>query len=144
MGFTKEGYKNKVGPAAYVPKMIGNMYAGAVWAGMASLISEVSSEDLQGKRVLLYAYGSGLAASMMSFKIVGSTENIRSTLNLRERLAQRTASKPEDFAEAMAIREKTHNVKDYNPIGSLDHIAPGVYYIDTIDDKWRRFYKRKD
>jgi hydroxymethylglutaryl-CoA synthase len=76
--------------------------------------------------------------------VVGNTEDIRGKLNLRERLSKRTAAKPEDFAEAMAIREKTHNVKDYSPIGSLDHIASGVYYIDTIDDKWRRFYKRKD
>ncbi|GAB5592253.1 3-hydroxy-3-methylglutaryl coenzyme A synthase [Umbelopsis nana] len=144
MTYTKEGYNTKVGPAAFVPKNIGNMYAGAVFAGIASLLSEVPSEQLQGKRVLLYAYGSGLAASMISFKVVGSTEDISSKLNLRERLSQRTAAKPQDFADAMAIREKTHNVKDYSPVGSLDHIASGVYYIDTIDDKWRRFYKRKD
>ena len=44
----------------------------------------------------------------------------------------------------MKIRESTHNACDYAPVGSLDHIAAGVYYIEKIDDKWRRFYKRKD
>ncbi|KAI8138202.1 hydroxymethylglutaryl-CoA synthase [Fennellomyces sp. T-0311] len=144
VALSKAGYAQKVGPAAFVPKQIGNMYTAAVWAGLASLVSEVDSETLQGKRVLLYSYGSGLAASMVSFRINGSTSDIKQTLSLRERLDARTHSKPEEFAEAMKIRESTHNACDYNPSGSLDHIASGVYYIEKIDDKWRRFYKRKD
>ncbi|KAI8992571.1 hydroxymethylglutaryl-CoA synthase [Pilobolus umbonatus] len=144
MGLTKAAYAQKVGPAAFVPKQIGNMYTAAVWAGLASLISEVSSETLQNKRILLYSYGSGLAASMISFRVVGSTANIKSNLNLRERLAARTHSKPEDFTAAMKIRENTHNVCNYTPVSSLDSINSGDYYIEKIDDKWRRFYKRKD
>ena len=144
MGLTKAGYAQKVGPAAFAPKQIGNMYTAAVWAGLASLVSEVDSETLQNKRVLLYSYGSGLAASMISFRIRGSTEEIKSKLNLRQRLDARTHSKPEDFAAAMKIRENTHNACDMTPTGDLEHIATGTYYIEKIDDKWRRFYKRKD
>ncbi|KAI9498856.1 hydroxymethylglutaryl-CoA synthase [Zychaea mexicana] len=144
VGFTKAGYAQKVGPCAFAPKQIGNMYTAAVWAGLASLVSEVDSETLQGKRVLLYSYGSGLAASMVSFRVNSTTTDIKEKLSLRERLAARTHTKPEDFAEAMKIRESTHNACDYSPVGSLDNIASGVYYIEKIDDKWRRFYKRKD
>ncbi|KAI8084622.1 hydroxymethylglutaryl-CoA synthase [Halteromyces radiatus] len=144
VGLTKASYAEKVGPAAFVPKQIGNMYTAAVWAGLASLISEVDSDTLQNKRVLFYSYGSGLAASMISFRINGATDNIKNVLNLRERLAARTFSKPQEFADAMKIRENTHNACDYTPTGSLDHIASGVYYVEKIDDKWRRFYKRKD
>ncbi|KAI8078156.1 hydroxymethylglutaryl-CoA synthase [Gilbertella persicaria] len=144
MGLTKAGYAQKVGPAAYVPKQIGNMYTAAVWAGLASLVSEVDSETLQDKRIMLYSYGSGLAASMISFRVRGTTENIKSNLNLRQRLADRTHSKPEEFAEAMKMREQTHNACNFNPSGSLEHIASGAYYVEKIDDKWRRFYKRKD
>jgi hydroxymethylglutaryl-CoA synthase len=120
------------------------MYTAAVWAGLASLLSEVDSDVLQNKRVLLYSYGSGLAASMISFRVNGATDKIKNTLNLRERLAARTFSKPQEFADAMKIRENTHNACDYTPSGNLDHIASGVYYVEKIDDKWRRFYKRKD
>lgn len=144
VGLTKATYGEKVGPAAFVPKQIGNMYTAAVWAGLASLLSEVDSDVLQNKRVLLYSYGSGLAASMVSFRINASTDKIKNTLNLRERLAARTFSKPQEFADAMKIRENTHNACDYTPSGNLDHIASGVYYVEKIDDKWRRFYKRKD
>ncbi|KAI9316906.1 hydroxymethylglutaryl-CoA synthase [Dichotomocladium elegans] len=144
VALTKAGYAQKVAPAAFVPKQIGNMYTAAVWAGLVSLLSEVDSETLQGKRVLLYSYGSGLAASMVSFRIAGSTSDIKQKLNMRERLAARIHSKPEEFAEAMKIRESTHNACNYEPVGSLDNIASGVYYIEKIDDKWRRFYKRKD
>lgn len=144
VAFTKQAYTQKVGPCAYVPKQIGNMYTAGVWAGLTSLVSEVASADLQQKRVLLYSYGSGLAASMVSFRVVGDTTQIKDVLNLRQRLDARTHSKPEDFAAAMKIREQTHNACDYTPQGSLDHIASGVYYVEKIDDKWRRFYKRKD
>ncbi|ORZ23187.1 hydroxymethylglutaryl-CoA synthase, partial [Absidia repens] len=144
VGLTKAAYNEKVGPAAYVPKQIGNMYTAAVWAGLASLLSEVDSDVLQNKRVLLYSYGSGLAASMVSFRINAPTDKIKNTLNLRERLAARTFSKPQEFADAMKIRENTHNACDYTPSGNLDHISSGAYYVEKIDDKWRRFYKRKD
>ncbi|GAA5801336.1 hydroxymethylglutaryl-CoA synthase [Helicostylum pulchrum] len=144
MGLTKSGYAQKVGPAAYAPKQIGNMYTAAVWAGLASLISEVDSETLLNKRIMLYSYGSGLAASMISFRVRSSTDEIKSKLNLRQRLDERTHSKPEDFAEAMKIRENTHNACDMIPTGDLENIATGTYYIEKIDDKWRRFYKRKD
>lgn len=103
VAFTKAGYAQKVGPCAFVPKQIGNMYTAAVWAGLASLVSEVDSENLQGKRVLLYSYGSGLAASMISFRILDNTTNIKEKLNLRERLAARIHSKPEEFAEVKVI-----------------------------------------
>jgi hydroxymethylglutaryl-CoA synthase len=144
MGLTKAGYAQKVGPAAFAPKQIGNMYTAAVWAGLASLVSEVDSETLQNKRIMLYSYGSGLAASMISFRVRGSTEEIKSKLNLRERLEARTHSKPEEFAAAMKIRENTHNACNMVPTGELEHISTGTYYIEKIDDKWRRFYKRKD
>ncbi|KAG1448896.1 hypothetical protein G6F56_008813 [Rhizopus delemar] len=141
---TKASYVQKVGPCAFAPKQIGNMYTAAVWAGLASLLSEVDSDSLQSKRILLYSYGSGLAASMISFRVSSSTEKIKSVLNLRERLDARTHTKPEEFAEAMKMREATHNAREFSPAGSLDNIASGVYYIEKIDDKWRRFYKRKD
>jgi hydroxymethylglutaryl-CoA synthase len=144
MGLSKAGYAQKVGPAAFAPKQIGNMYTAAVWAGLASLISEVDSQTLQNKRVMLYSYGSGLAASMISFRIRSSTEDIKSKLNLRQRLDERVHSKPEEFADAMKMREATHNACNFNPAGSLEHIATGAYYVEKIDDKWRRFYKRKD
>ncbi|CAO3606931.1 unnamed protein product [Cunninghamella blakesleeana] len=144
VGLTKAGYTEKVGSAAFVPKQIGNMYTAAVWAGLASLVSEVDYETLNDKRILLYSYGSGLAASMISLRVVGNTSDIQKTLSLRERLEARTRSAPQDFTDAMAIREKTHNACDYVPSGSLEHIASGTYYVEKIDDKWRRFYKRKD
>ncbi|KAI8882501.1 hydroxymethylglutaryl-CoA synthase [Backusella circina FSU 941] len=141
---TKSDYAAKVGPAAFVPKQIGNMYTGAVWAGLASLISEVESSSLINKRILLYAYGSGFAASMISFKVNQDTSNIKSILNLRQRLDDRVHAKPKEFADAMKIREDTHNVCNIDPVGSIDHIAAGTFYLDKIDDRWRRSYKRKD
>ena len=40
----------------------------------------------------------------------------------------------------MKLREETHNLKDYNPVGDLAQLAPGTFYLDRVDEKYRRAY----
>ncbi len=58
-----------VAPGAVLQRNIGNMYCGSVYGGLVSLFAELSNE-LVGKRVLLFSYGSGLASSMFSLRVV--------------------------------------------------------------------------
>ena len=53
----------------------------------------------QNKRVVLFSYGSGLAASMFSLTVRGPTDALARNLNLKARLAQRTAIEPAEFDE---------------------------------------------
>jgi hydroxymethylglutaryl-CoA synthase len=41
------------------------------------------------------------------------------------------------------LREANHNAREYLPKGSVDNIWPGGYYLEGIDDKFRRTYGQK-
>jgi len=140
MAYTKEKFQKKVIPSLYIPKNCGNMYCGSVYSSLISLVSQIPSEDLLNKRVVLFSYGSGLAASMFSFKIKKSTAEIAKTLNINERLENRNEFKPEDFEKTMSLREKTYQLKDYTPVSTAE-MFPGTYYLKHIDELYRRTYE---
>jgi hydroxymethylglutaryl-CoA synthase len=142
--FTKSAHAEKVLPGLLASKNCGNMYCGSLYSGLASLLSEVPSEQLQNKRVIMFSYGSGLSASMFSFTVRGSTEHIAKRLNVAQRLASRTKLPPADYDAVMALREKTHNARDYVPVSEVTEAGffPGTYYLEKVDEKFRRTYGR--
>jgi hydroxymethylglutaryl-CoA synthase len=91
----------------------------------------------------MYAYGSGCASSFFTIRVKGSTEKIRKTMNLLDRLAATEVVPPQQFIEALEVREKNHNAAPYHPAGSIDNLRPGTYYLESIDDKYRRKYAVK-
>lgn len=97
MTLTKKRYQERVVPAITAPTMCGNMYCGSVYSGLASILANIDSATLQGKRIGLFSYGSGLASSLFSLKVVGSTEELAKALGLNERLAARTIVAPEAY-----------------------------------------------
>ncbi len=38
------------------------------------------------------------------------------------------------------LRKKAHLQKSYKPEGDASHIASGVYYLEEIDDMFKRSY----
>ena len=51
---------------------------------------------------------------------------------------------PAEFEKTMKLREDTHHMAPYTPLGSLDQLWPGTYYLTAVDDKHRRLYARLD
>ncbi|KAL5598552.1 hypothetical protein BROUX41_003518 [Berkeleyomyces rouxiae] len=143
MALTKKAFQEKVNPAIQVATLCGNMYCGSVWGGLASLISHVEPANLAGKRVALFSYGSGLAASFMSFRIVGDVAPLAKTLDLPNRLASRRAVSPETFEAMCELRHKAHLQKNFTPAGDESTIVPGTYYLEHVDDMFKRSYKVK-
>jgi hydroxymethylglutaryl-CoA synthase len=41
------------------------------------------------------------------------------------------------------LRNKAHLKKDYKPQGDVSTIAPGTYYLENVDDMFKRFYAVK-
>lgn len=103
MALTKKRFAERVQPSINVPTMCGNMYCASVWGGLCSIISLVGSEQLQGKRIGLFSYGSGLAASFCSFKVVDSTEKICKVLDINNRLNARKVVPPETYDKVYPI-----------------------------------------
>ncbi|KAJ1970136.1 3-hydroxy-3-methylglutaryl coenzyme A synthase [Dispira parvispora] len=139
---TKPVMASKVNPSLMAARDIGNSYCASLYFGLASLLCAVPSEELQGRRVVCFSYGSGSAASMFALRVKGSVAPLAERLQLRERLEKRTKVSPEDFDQLMSLREKTHQLRDYQPTGSLDNLFPGTYYLANVDTKFRRDYQR--
>ncbi|BGP24349.1 hydroxymethylglutaryl-CoA synthase [Rhodotorula toruloides] len=134
-------FKAKVGPSTLTSKRLGNMYAGSVYGAFASLLDTVDSKTLQGKRIALYSYGSGLAASFFTVRVKGDTSEIHDKLKLKERLDKNQVRSCEEFVEALKLREEKHNISDYTPSGRIEDIPVGAYYLHHCDSKHRRVYK---
>jgi hydroxymethylglutaryl-CoA synthase len=145
---SKAAYAKKVIPASLLPKNLGNMYTGSLYAGLLSLLY-TQSEKLAGKSISMFSYGSGLAASLFSIDVRDHAEarkdlaRIRSISNLEQRLSQRIKASPVDFNSAMSLRENLHVTRSFKPIHSTDSFFPGTFYLTSKDEQGRRFYERK-
>ncbi|KAJ9501249.1 3-hydroxy-3-methylglutaryl coenzyme A synthase [Exophiala xenobiotica] len=143
MGLTKKRFTERVQPAIQVATMCGNMYCGSVYGGLVGLISNIAPKTMQGKRIGVFSYGSGLASSMFSLKVVGDTTEMAEKLNLQERLDARRVVDPEVYDEMCMLREKAHLKKDFKPVGQVEGLVPGTYYLTEVDDMFRRKYEVK-
>ena len=97
MGLSKKRFNERVAPTTEAPTQCGNMYTASVYSALCSLLSTVDSATLQGKRIGIFSYGSGLAASLFSLKVTGPTDTMQKALNLKERLTARKTLTPEVF-----------------------------------------------
>ncbi|CAI2185572.1 4291_t:CDS:10 [Funneliformis geosporum] len=146
MELSKPYYEKKVKPTLLASTQVGNMYCASLYSTLASLLSNVPADDLTGKRVGMFSYGSGLASSFFSFQIKKSVADISKILDVPNRLKSRLELAPEKFSEVMKLREELHGQKGYVPLGdgssTEDAFFSGTYYLEQIDSKWRRSYKR--
>ncbi|KAI1116457.1 hydroxymethylglutaryl-coenzyme A synthase C terminal-domain-containing protein [Nemania sp. NC0429] len=143
MALTKKRFAERLSPAIQVATNCGNMYCGSVWSGLASLVAHVDSATLEGKRIALFSYGSGLASSFMSLRINGSTENISKVLDIPNRLAARRAVPPTTYEEFCGLRHDAHLQKNFEPKGDISTLVPGTYYLEKVDDMFKRYYAVK-
>ncbi|KAK1981975.1 hydroxymethylglutaryl-CoA synthase [Colletotrichum cereale] len=143
MGLTKKKYQERVAPGAQVATLIGNMYCGSVWGGVASLFSYVDAATLSGKRIGVFSYGSGLAASFLSLRINGDVSPLAKVLDIPARLEARRKLAPEAYEAMCDLRHQAHLQKDYKPKGDPSTIAPGTYYLENVNEKFQRTYSVK-
>ncbi|KAK4056893.1 3-hydroxy-3-methylglutaryl coenzyme A synthase [Microbotryomycetes sp. JL221] len=137
---TKQDFKNKVGPSTLTSRKLGNMYAGSLYGSLASLLNNVDSQELQGKRIGLYSYGSGLAASFFTARVKGDTTEMQKNLDLDNRINQMHVRPVQEFLNALELREEKHNIDDWTPSGKIEDIAQGSFYLVKNDAHHRRTY----
>jgi hydroxymethylglutaryl-CoA synthase len=141
-------YNQKVRPSTSTARLCGNMYTASVWSGIAQLI-ETTGSNLVDRRIVIYSYGSGVAASMMSVvgrKIKGqfSLERLQATSDLAMRLERRVQKSPSEFEKAMNLLESRLHQCSYEPeMPALVELDDGTYYLDEIDSNFQRRYSRK-
>ncbi|EDR01308.1 uncharacterized protein LACBIDRAFT_254737 [Laccaria bicolor S238N-H82] len=139
---SKASFKQKTDPGMSCSRRLGNTYTGSLYGCLASLLSNVESTELQGKRVSLFSFGSGFASSFFTLHVKGDPSQISQKMNLLERLSSMRVVPPQEFIKALELREKNHNAVNYTPEGLVENIWPGAYYLESVDSKYRRKYVR--
>lgn len=143
MAITKERFNKRVSPSVYAPTNCGNMYTASIFSCLTALLSRVPADELKGKRVGAYSYGSGLAASFFSFVVKGDVSEIAKKTNLVNDLDNRHCLTPTQYEEAIELRHQAHLKKNFTPKGSIERLRSGTYYLTGIDDMFRRSYSVK-
>lgn len=100
---SKPSFAKKSDPGMACSKRLGNMYTASLYACLASLISTVEPKTLFGKRVSLFAFGSGCAASFFTLRVKGDTSIISEKLDLINRLAKVNVVPPQEFVDALIV-----------------------------------------
>jgi len=132
-------YKKKVEPGILLPTELGNVYCASLYASLLSLI-DAKQDELIGKRVALFSYGSGALATLFSIRVTKSVSFIAKKANLAERLKLRLFLPPEEFTQILSKNEERYISKGYVPTQPLTQLFPGAFYLEKVD-KYRRFYK---
>ncbi|XP_005112064.1 hydroxymethylglutaryl-CoA synthase 1 [Aplysia californica] len=146
---SKSLFEGKTKPSLLVANQVGNMYTPSLYGGLASFIASHTLDSIAGKRVVLFSYGSGLASTMFSMQFSdnkapsGALDKLVSSLaDLKQRLDSRQCVPPQDFDSNMKLREQTHHLAPYTPVGSLSVLFPGTWYLSEVDSMHRRKYER--
>lgn len=109
IGLSKKRFTERIQPSLTAPTMCGNMYTAGVYSGLISLLSNVPSSDLLGRRVGVYSFGSGLASTLFSLRVIGDVSDMASKIDLHARLAARKQVSPEFYDE---VRRSTTSIQN--------------------------------
>lgn len=134
-------YERQCEPAAWIGVEIGNCYTASLYSQLAALLYE-KGDDLIGRRVLMYSFGSGFAASMFSMRVVGEVKGVVKKMRLREILKERVIMTPEEYTKCLESRERNYCRVDYEPEWDVDELFPGTFYLDKIGKNGEREYGR--
>ena len=140
-------YSAMVGPSEALSRAIGNSYTAALWANVACLIASKAGE-LEGKRVGAFSYGSGALATMMALRGGQggggfSLAKMAAALDVPQRLRARTEASPAELLAALKQREEAYGKSGRAPVGGVEHVAPGAWYLQEVKGDGSRKYARK-
>lgn len=99
----KSSFKEQVEPGMACSKRLGNTYTASLYGCLASLIATVEPAAFKGKRISLYSFGSGCAASFFTIKVKGDTTEIREKMDLTSRLAAMKVVPCQEFVDALNV-----------------------------------------
>lgn len=136
-------FNEKVLPSSELSMFCGNGYTSSLYLAIASLINNVG-DKLDGKRVLCFSYGSGSASTMFSFKVNGDLTSMKNNLNISERLKSRNKRTVDDYLKSVRLIDQRYKTAPYNPSEPIDDLWDNSWYLDSIDEKWVRHYKKKE
>lgn len=80
------------------------MYTASLYGALASLIDSVGdSDEVIGKNVGMFSYGSGLASSFFQIGFRGDVREMREKMDLKARLASMSVSPCAEWIDALKV-----------------------------------------
>ncbi|RWS12360.1 hydroxymethylglutaryl-CoA synthase: cytoplasmic-like isoform X2, partial [Dinothrombium tinctorium] len=142
-------FNEKTKPSLFLSTEVGNMYTASLYSCLVSYLLSKPLNKLEGKRALLFSYGSGMAASMYTIKITNDSSPgspldrlYQGIKDVHTHISQRVKVPPKEFVDILKLREGSLHAAPYTPKGTVDNMFPGTYYLTSVDKMYRREYER--
>jgi hydroxymethylglutaryl-CoA synthase len=103
MALSKKRFNERVSASIRVPTLCGNMYCASVHGSLISILCHVPAEKLVGKKIGVFSYGSGLASSLFSIKVVGDVSSMVEKVDLQKRLVERRTVEPQVYDDVSFV-----------------------------------------
>lgn len=134
---------NELHPSMTLSKNLGNTYVCSLYMNLLALLVN-KNLILSGKKIFMFSYGSGCAASLFSIKVAGDISKIQErNHDVYSALDNRIKIEPLKFEEMMIKKEKLYLSSNYVPETDLNQLKDGTYFLTKVDEKWRRYYDKK-
>ena len=101
LALTKKSFDERIYPSTLAARFVGNMYTASVYSSLASILTEIPAADLLHQRIGVFSYGSGLASSFFSLKVVGDVSELAKHLDFKPVLEQRHKIEPKAYDEVL-------------------------------------------
>ena len=128
-------YQEKVHPGTLLTKQIGSTYTASCYVNLYSLLLH-RYEDIVGKTICIYSYGSGATASMYRLRVERPPRIDRDSMR---RIDNRVKLDPQAFIELTQRYSSGYARFPFEP-QCRDHRQPDVYYLSRVDEWGQRSY----
>ncbi|MBN2864519.1 MAG: hydroxymethylglutaryl-CoA synthase [Thiotrichales bacterium] len=130
---THEQFLAQTQPGQVYNRIIGNSYSASLFVGFCSLLDNLK-EDLQGRRVSFFSYGSGCVAEFFTGLMQPGYEKVLMTHSHQTQIAQR---QPLSYAEYLAFYHQTDEAVENIEFSQANK---GPYRLAGIQDH-KRYYQ---
>lgn len=134
-----DAFEEKCAPSAWLGREVGNCYTASLYTSLAAALTEVG-DGLVGKRLMLFAFGSGFASSMFTLRVTASVKYVLVGKGLQQYLAERIIAPPEVYDSVMDSRERDYGRLGYTPQSEMSSLASGCYYLKEVTSDGQRRY----
>nr|AKG25413.1 putative polyketide synthase [Hematodinium sp. SG-2015] len=138
----QDAYERMCLPSTYITENNGSAYTASCYVNLYSLIDSIGAENMVGRTITVFSYGSGSASTIYRLQARGPVSLGQSANTWLSRRRQRTAA--EFVATTVAYSEALYGKFDWTPEERCpdEEREDGVFYLRHVDTAGVRIYQR--
>lgn len=139
---TSSEMTNRLNPSLELNKSIGNIYNGSLYLSLLSLVDSLDHNALRNKKVMMYSYGAGVAASVfaLNFSPTFSKQAFMDAEGLHQMLSDRNQTSIDSFEALSCKRESVYNSLNVSNEPQADLLRVNTYYLQSVNNSGERCY----